>query len=623
MLFFTTLSIRLLGALALLAVLTLPCLGANGASEKSVPASQNSTKANLIKPIADIHKKAIAGDAAAQYELGLAYLFGKGVAKDLDEAAKWLKMSALQGNAEAQLMIGTMYSAGDGVPQNLTDALVWLQKAYAQGNTRAKEMLGILYFRGCEVYGRGEGVPKDMNIAMEWCTKAADVGHSQGQYTLGFSYLEGSGVPKNVQKAVELLQKSAEQGYADAQSQLGLMYAEGIVIAKDISKAVDWISKSAAQGHANAQSNLCLMYNRGDGVPKDITLAAEWCEKAASQGHANAQRDLGLAYLRGQGVAKDSYKAAKWLQLSGAQGNASAQYVLSLMYVVGNGVPTDYVLSYAWANLAAIKGNETAVKQRNSVEQLLSLEQKAEGQRISSNWKQGFILSREGQKSVSRNDAPSTGILNKKGTGTAFVVSMMGQAITNYHVIRECRDIRAEGRPGSINVVTSDTKNDLALLQLSETINSSASIASEPTKLRQGEDIVVFGFPLNSMLSSGGNLTPGVVSALTGLGNNTNEIQTTAPIQPGSSGSPVLNMRGEVIGVVTSKLSDSELAKATGQVGQNVNFAVNGQTLKSFLDNSKVKYRANANASFARGRNSAADLADEARRWTLVVECWK
>lgn len=117
-----------------------------------------------------------------------------------------------------------------------------------------------------------------------------------------------------------------------------------------------------------------------------------------------------------------------------------------------------------------------------------------------------------------------------------------------------------------------------------------------------------------------GNLTPGIISALTGLGNNTSQIQITAPIQPGSSGSPVLNKKGEVVGVVSMKLSDSKMAKATGQVGQNVNFAVSGQTLKSFLDAHKIEY---SKGGFMPFDKSTADLADEAKKWTTVVECWK
>ena len=68
------------------------------------------------------------------------------------------------------------------------------------------------------------------------------------------------------------------------------------------------------------------------------------------------------------------------------------------------------------------------------------------------------------------------------------------------------------------------------------------------------------------------------------------------------------------------KLSDAKMAKATGQIGQNVNFAVSGQTLRTFLDTHKVEYRSGGLLSFEK---SAADLADEARKWTLVVECWK
>jgi len=93
-----------------------------------------------------------------------------------------------------------------------------------------------------------------------------------------------------------------------------------------------------------------------------------------------------------------------------------------------------------------------------------------------------------------------------------------------------------------------------------------ASLDPDPSSLQQGENVIVFGYPLNSVLSSGGNLTPGTLSALTGLGNNTSQIQITAPIQPGSSGSPVLSKKGSVIGVVSMKLDDGFAARTTGQI---------------------------------------------------------
>ncbi len=126
---------------------------------------------------------------------------------------------------------------------------------------------------------------------------------------------------------------------------------------------------------------------------------------------------------------------------------------------------------------------------------------------------------------------------------------------------------------------------------------------------------------MNFLLSSGGNLTPGTVSALTGLGNNSNQIQITAPIQPGSSGSPVMDKKGSVVGVVSMTLDDRKMTKAIGQVGQNVNFAINGQTIKNFLEANQVPYKT-INSFFTFEKNNA-NIADEARKWTVLIECWK
>jgi len=188
-------------------------------------------------------------------------------------------------------------------------------------------------------------------------------------------------------------------------------------------------------------------------------------------------------------------------------------------------------------------------------------------------------------------------------------------------VVAGCKELRVQGRSESIQLITRDEISDLALLKMPGETRATAVLAPDPASLRQGQGIVVFGFPLDSVLSSGGNLTPGVVSAITGLGNNSNQIQITAPIQPGSSGSPVMDKKGHVVGVVNMKLSDSAMAKATGSLPQNVNFAINGQTLKAFLDANRVPYK--TGGSFFAREKSLADLGDEARKWTTVVECWK
>ena len=81
------------------------------------------------------------------------------------------------------------------------------------------------------------------------------------------------------------------------------------------------------------------------------------------------------------------------------------------------------------------------------------------------------------------------------------------------------------------------------------------------------------------------------MSALSLRLHDSNQIQITAPIQPGSSGSPVLDKKGHVVGVVSMKLSDLAMAKYTGNLPQSVNFAINGQTLKTFLDANRVSYK--------------------------------
>ena len=414
--------------------------------------------------------------------------------------------------------------------------------------------------------------------------------------------------------------KLADSGDAMAQYNLGMLYAEGKGVPQDYTKVRQWWEKAAAQGDARAQYGLGDLYAEGERVPQDYAKAREWWEKAAAQSNAMAQWGLGMLYAKGRGVPQDYAKGREWWEKAAAQGDAMAQYNLGVLYRDGLGVPQDSILAYAWLNLAAAQGNGSARTDRDSI--ALNSAQRADAQRLSSNWKPGQMLRRESESALAGvNTAPSGGALSKKGTGTAFVVSPEGHAITNHHVVASCKEVRVQGRSDLAQVITRDEMSDLALLKMPGETLAAAALAPDPASLRQGEDIVVFGFPLDSVLSSGGNLTPGVVSAITGLGNNSNQIQITAPIQTGSSGSPVMNKKGQVVGMVSMKLSDTAMAKLTGTLPQNVNFAIREQTLKAFLEAHRVPHK--IGGSFFAWEKSLAEIGDEARKWTTVVECWK
>ena len=86
-------------------------------------------------------KAADQGNAQAQFNLGIMYHGGQGVAQDFKAAMVWYRKAADQGHAKAQCALGIMYADGHGVQQNLPTALIWVEKAAAQGQTNALEVV--------------------------------------------------------------------------------------------------------------------------------------------------------------------------------------------------------------------------------------------------------------------------------------------------------------------------------------------------------------------------------------------------------------------------------------------------------------------------------------------------
>ena len=104
------------------------------------------------------------------------------------------------------------------------------------------------------------------------------------------------------------------------------------------------------------------------------------------------------------------------------------------------------------------------------------------------------------------------------------------------------------------------------------------------------EKAITYGFPLRGLLSTNGNLTLGYVSAMSGLGDDRNYIQITTPVQQGNSGGPLLyDGSGHVIGVVVAKLDALRVMLATGDMPQNVNFAVESSAVRNFLKQNNLQ----------------------------------
>ena len=114
-------------------------------------------------------------------------------------------------------------------------------------------------------------------------------------------------------------------------------------------------------------------------------------------------------------------------------------------------------------------------------------------------------------------------------------------------------------------------------------------------------------------------LTTGTVSGLAGIRNDTRVLQMTAPIQPGNSGGPLLDQSGQIVGIVVSKLDAVMFAKATGDIPQNINFAINGAVAKSFLDANSVEYELASSGK----RLESSDVGGQAKKFTLLLECFK
>jgi Trypsin-like peptidase domain len=198
-------------------------------------------------------------------------------------------------------------------------------------------------------------------------------------------------------------------------------------------------------------------------------------------------------------------------------------------------------------------------------------------------------------------------VLSSSGSG--FFVSYDGHVLTNNHVVEDCSNLKVE-QPGSgatiATVIARDVNNDLALLRTS---SKPTMVPKFGSQARLGQSIYVLGFPMFPVLSSSGNFTLGSVTALTGPRDDTGLLQISAPVQPGTSGGPLLDKRGNAVGVIVARIEKL----------QNVNFAIKSSIALNFLFSNGVGAKESETMA---SELPPEEIADLAKTFTVRILCY-
>ena len=341
-----------------------------------------------------LEKAAEQGDPKAQYELGEAYYYGKGVLQSYSKAKYWREKAAFQGefyaysnketetpnalrkkvmqeygktveteearreliahiyttpintinlnateqsDAETQYLLALAYLKGEGIEQSYEKAKYWLEKAAKQQHPKAQTLLSI--------YQEGN----ILHLYIEMAKK----GDGESLFNIGFAYHEGEGVEQSYYKAAYWLDEASysEERHKKAQSMVGALFfkLDGLV---DSRIAEMYLNEAAAEGDFEAKYYLGRLLEE---IRNDPVNAAKCYKNPAQQGIADAQYRLArLKILFSELKIEQSYpEAAYWFEKAAEQGVSDAQYSIGSLYYNGMGIEQSYTKAAYWYEKAS------------------------------------------------------------------------------------------------------------------------------------------------------------------------------------------------------------------------------------------------------------------------------
>ena len=165
-------------------------------------------------------------------------------------------------------------------------------------------------------------------------------------------------------------------------------------------------------------------------------------------------------------------------------------------------------------------------------------------------------------------------------------------------------------------MASAETKSLISKLNIKVVPKASDGLMrSEDVEL--GEDVLVAGFPYADLFSSTIKVTKGIVSATRGFSDDSGQFQIDAAVQPGSSGGPIYDENGNIVGVVVAQLNRMNFVEKLGSLPELVNFGIKASTVEQFLNSSELS----TNWSERSQLMSTRDLAKIAESQTVMVVC--
>jgi S1-C subfamily serine protease len=169
--------------------------------------------------------------------------------------------------------------------------------------------------------------------------------------------------------------------------------------------------------------------------------------------------------------------------------------------------------------------------------------------------------------------------------GTGWPIAE-GLVVTNHHVIAGHNDvvlIRTDGERIGASVLEVDADHDIALLRVDDIDALPPALKIADHGIPIGSKVFTIGYPHPDFMGSEPKLTSGIINALSGFRNDRRTYQISVALQSGNSGGPLISMDGEVVGIVTSKLRAIKVFRWTGDLPQNVNYAMKSRYLLHLL----------------------------------------